>query len=329
MTRWSAVAAAFAWSIAATTPALANTGAPATGTADPVTTPPAASARPARPVGEASGAAEAAPHPAVAFLESIKPTRTPYIAPSDIDERFTTALYVNVATSGPHRQRMWVLHRDGPDKTWRLGMWDENHWKREARRAKSPELTPTYSWPISSGRYYPGNRKAGPTPPGIYGLDERRWRYGRGWLQAGMRHVMHIDYHYGSGRPSGVAFHGTDSFRYRLLGRADSHGCIRMRQELALDLMDRITGRDGVLSEEMRWGEVPRYWQTETGKRRSGYRRDGEFLYEPAVAEHKEASLETPAGDATATATDATQPATGQRMLTKEGFRVIVVFFQH
>lgn len=264
--------------------------------------------------------------PAVSFLNSLAGQPNPYLAPSEIDSRFTTALYVNVATRGPHRQRMWVLHRDKLGGDWRLGMWDKRHWARKARRAKTKSVVPTYSWPISSGRYYRGDRRSGPTPPGIYGLDERRWRRGRGWLQAGMRHVMHIDYHYSSGRISGVAFHGTNTYRYRRLGRADSHGCVRMRQELALGLLNRITGRDGVLSEDVRWGEVPRFWRRERGKRRYGYRRDGQLLLAGAHRGWKEAKLQWPV-----VIDDRTRPLRDlqPRVLTKDGFRVIVVFFKH
>jgi len=263
---------------------------------------------------------------AVTFLESIKGQPDPYLAPSEIDPGFTTAVYVNVATKGPSRQRMWFLHRDDIGGEWRLGMWDKRHWKRKAKRAKDKGLTPSYSWPISSGRYYRGDRKSGPTPPGIYGLDERRWRYGRGWLQYGMRHVMHIDYHYRGGRVSGVAFHGTNRSRYRRLGRADSHGCIRMRQELALAFINRITGKDGVLSERLRWGEVPRYFRSEKGRRRYGYKRDGSVLLNGAHKDQQIASLDWPeVRDTDARPARLLKP----QVLPKQGFRTIVIFFKH
>lgn len=264
--------------------------------------------------------------PAVAYLESVKGEANPYLAPSEIDPRFTTAIYVNVATRGKHRQRMWVLHRDKLGGPWRLGLWDKRYWSRKAKRAKNPDLEPMFSWLISSGRYYRGDRRSGPTPPGIYGLDERRWRYGRGWLQAGMRHVMHIDYHYSKGRASGVAFHGTNTFRYRRLGRADSHGCIRMRQNLALDLINRITGRDGVLPEDLRWGEVPRFWRSERGRRRYGYTRDGSMLLDGAHKSYATAAIDWPVVyDVDATSLRPLKP----KVLTKQGFRTIVIFFKH
>lgn len=263
---------------------------------------------------------------AVTFLDSIKGQSEPYLAPRDIDPRFTTAIYVNVATRGPTRQRMWVLNRDELGGPWRLGLWDKRHWKRKAKRAKVKDLTPSYSWPISSGRYYRGDRKSGPTPPGIYGLDERRWRYGRGWLQYGMRHVMHIDYHYRGGRVSGVAFHGTNTFRYRRLGRADSHGCVRMRQDMALAFINRITGKDGVLSETLRWGEVPRFWRGQKGRRRYGYRRDGGIQLEGAYKGRQVASLDWPVvRDSDARPARLLKP----RVMTKQGFRAIVIFFKH
>ncbi len=269
--------------------------------------------------------------PAVALLDRIDVEASPYVAPRDLDSRFTTAIYVNVDTRGRWKQRMWVLNRDAMGGPWRLGLWDTSHWKRKNRKAGREGGKPLYSWPVSSGRKYPGDRRSGPTPPGVYGLDERRWRYGWGWLQPGMRHVMHIDYHYRSGRPSGVAFHGTNGHLYRRLGRADSHGCIRMRQNLALELMNRITGRDGVLSEELRWGEVPRFWQSEQGKTRVGYRRDGGYHFEavpPPLPEFKEARA-SQAPVITDAAEYEPAQAVKPKVLTKQGFRAVVVFFKY
>lgn len=277
-------------------------------------------------LGVAAQITEARSDEAVAYLNSVEGQAEPYLAPKTIDPRFTTAIYVNVATRGPTRQRMWVLHRDQIGGAWRLGMWDKRHWKRKARRAKKDTLTPSYSWPISSGRYYRGDRRSGPTPPGVYGLDERRWRYGWGWLQSGMRHVMHIDYHYSGGRKSGVAFHGTNTFRYRRLGRADSHGCVRMRQDNALAFINRITGKDGVLSEHLRWGDVPRFWRGEKGRRRFGYKRDGSLLLKGAYKGQQVASLDWPVvRDHDARLPRPLKP----QVLTKQGFRAIVVFFKH
>lgn len=252
---------------------------------------------------------------ALSYLESLKGSDERYRAPSELDPRYTLALYVNTATQGPRRQRMWVLQREVIGGPWRLAMWDEAYW----RKADLDEgEAPSYSWPVSTGRYYRGDRFSGPTPTGVFALDERRWRWGRGTTSAGMIHTMYIDFHYADGRRSGVAFHGTTRGRYRRLGTNDSHGCIRMRQENALALLDRVTGRDGVLPEALRWGEVPRYWTSERGQRRFGYTRDG-TPHPVAVAEGDEDPE---------VATDAEAPGTGD-VLTKTGFRAIAVIFQN
>jgi hypothetical protein len=270
---------------------------------------------------------------ALDYLEALKGKATPYLAPSDIDPRYTIALYVNASGKGPNRQRMWVLHRDGIGGAWRLAMWDKDYWKK----AKLGDgEAPGYSWPVSTGRYYPGDRKSGPTPLGVYSLDERKRRHGRGWMSDGMIHVMFIDFHYSDGRRSGVAFHGTTAGRYRRLGSIDSHGCIRMHQRNALALLDRVTGKDGVLPETERWGEVPRFWAAEKGLRRMGYTRDGrppELPVLPAPASTPDAnSGSAPAGtagpDGAAAAPAASVPAeAGSGHPTKTGFRAIAVIF--
>ncbi|MFN3623816.1 MAG: L,D-transpeptidase [Hyphomicrobium sp.] len=254
---------------------------------------------------------------ALGYLEGLKGSSESYRAPSELDPRFTVALYVNAATKGPWRQRMWVLHRDAVGGAWRLAMWDEKHWQKQKL---APGEMPTYSWPVSTGRYYPGDRFSGPTPNGVFALDERRWRYGRGYTAPGMIHTMFIDLHYTDGRGSGVAFHGTLPGRYRYLGLADSHGCIRMKQANAAALFDRVTGRDKALPEELRWGEVPRFWQTERGKKRFGYTRDGTLhaAEEPLVAD---------LGVTQVAAHPAADPFPD--VLTKTGFRAIAVIFNN
>lgn len=264
---------------------------------------------------------------AIAYLESLKGSSERYKAPSELDPRYTIALYVNAATRGPQRQRMWVLQRDKVGGEWRLAMWDERHWQKAAL---GDDEAPSYSWPVSTGRYYPGDKFSGPTPTGVYALDERKWRHSRGWSAPGMVHAMYIDLHYSSGRRSGVAFHGTTRGRYRKLGRADSHGCIRMRQENALALLNRITGRDEALSEDMRWGEVPRYWKTERGGKRWSYNRDGTphpMTYADAGPTSVTDSALPPAV-AAPSMTDARKPALPD-VLTKEGFRAIAVIFNN
>lgn len=254
--------------------------------------------------------------PALDYLESLKGSDERYKAPSELDHRYTIALYANVATSGPWRQRMWVLQRDGIGAPWRLAMWDAAHWKA-AKLAEGE--APSYSWPISSGRYYVGDKFSGPTPTGVFALDERKWRYGRGTTGPGMIHTMYIDFHYDNGRRSGVAFHGTLSGRYRRLGTNDSHGCIRMKQTNALAVLDRVTGRDKVLPEDLRWGEVPRFWQGESGERRFGYTRDGTVHPAPAVV------ADLGVMPASAGPADALPPP----VLTKTGFRAIAVIFEN
>ena len=258
---------------------------------------------------------------ALSYLEGLKGSDQRFRAPSEIDKRYTIALYVNTATEGPWRQRMWVLQRGAIGGEWRLAMWDEDHWRKADL---GDGAAPSYSWPVSTGRYYRGDRFSGPTPTGVFALDERKWRYGRGYTAPGMTHTMYIDFHYEGGRRSGVAFHGTTTGRYRRLGTNDSHGCIRMKKKNALALLDRITGRDRVLPEPLRWGEVPRFWTSERGQTRLGYTRDGSPHPVDALAQ-----VDT--GEADAGAEPAAAPAdfaqSSEGVLMKTGFRAIAVIF--
>jgi hypothetical protein len=137
-----------------------------------------------------------------------------------------------------------------------------------------------------------------------------------------MIHTMYIDFHYEGGRRSGVAFHGTTSGRYRRLGTNDSHGCIRMKKRNALAVLDRITGRDGVLPEPLRWGEVPRFWRSERGETRLGYTRDGSPQPVDALAQEEAG----PAGaEPAVNAANSRQSSEG--VLVKTGFRAIAVIF--
>ena len=276
------------------------------------------------PVALAAGSASAAD--ALNYLESLKGSDERYKAPSELDDRFIIALYVNAATEGPQRQRMWVLQRDRIGGPWRLALWDTEQWNDD-------ELgVPPYSWLVSTGRHYPGQRNSGPTPNGLYALDARRGRYGRGFTAPGMIHTMYIDYHYADGRRSGVAFHGTTRDRYRRLGTNDSHGCIRMTQENALALFDRITGRDRVLPEALRWGEVPRFWQLERGPTRWGYTRDGTAIAAPALANARHGTATTVVKTsahpgATLPSGDGEKVSAPPEVLTKTGFRAVAVIF--
>lgn len=257
---------------------------------------------------------------ALAYLEGLKGGPDRYIAPSEIDPRYTIALYVNASPSGPMRQRMWVLQRESVGGPWRLALWDKRYWKKpkNKKRLQGAE-TPPYSWLVSTGRKWRGDKFSGPTPTGVYSLDERRGRSQFGWHARGMVHAVYIDYHYRSGRRSGVAFHGTTIGQYRKLGRIASHGCIRMRQENALALLRRLRGKDGVLEKALRWGTVPRFWKTGNTYRRYGYLRDGRT--------HARRTAEVDSLDPTpAEVLSDTSPFAD--VLTKVGYRAIAVIFR-
>jgi len=267
--------------------------------------------------------------PAIEYLESIAGTAgATFRPPSELDPRFTMALYVNAAARGKTAQRMWMLQRDELGGPWRLAMWDKGYWRRQGLPAGQ---TPPFSWNVSTGRKYRGDRRSGPTPTGVFGIDERRYRMSRGYHAPGMINVAYIDLHYSSGRRSGVAFHGTTRGRYRVLGRIDSHGCIRMTQANALALINRMQGRDGVLSEAMRYGEVPRFWKSESRGRRWGYRRDGvphALPQQVASNAPADASSElTGAGEALLS--DAAPSAQFPSVLTKTGYRAVTVIFKN
>jgi len=223
--------------------------------------------------------------------------RVAYIPPSRIDPAYSHAIYVNTALSGPGAQKMWVLRRGAGG--WKLALWDETYWQD-----KGVAGTPPYSWPVSTGRKYPGDARSGPTPTGIFNVDDRRFRHRRGWGSPGMYNSIYIDLHYGSGRMSGIAMHGTPRSNYRKLGRADSHGCIRMTQANS-EMVWRLfhgEGRPGATSPL--WTEtVPRYFTstpTSGYTARWGYVRDGSIL---------------------------SDAETGAR-LTKSGYAALFVFFR-
>lgn len=268
-----------------------------------------------------SGAADAAS--ALDYLESLKGKPARYLAPSQIDPRYTMALYVNASNRGANRQRMWVLQRDKIGGSWRLGMWDKAYWKKRGAKKYNvkPGSEPPFSWLVSTGRKYRGDSRSGPTPLGVYSVDERRWRVHTGYHSRGMIHVLFIDYHYSSGRRSGVAFHGTTRSQYWKLGRIDSHGCIRMHQRNALGLVRRVMGRDKTLTQSQRWGAVPRYWKTERrGGARFGYKRDGGAHYAPTAF-----MFEGGSGDPSMLRNAKHfQPP----VLTKSGYRVLTVIFR-
>lgn len=209
-----------------------------------------------------------------------------YLAPSQVHEAYSHVIYANLSWSGDAAQKMWVLERSGSG--WDVAMADEG--------------LEGYSWPVSSGKLWPGNNRAGLTPEGVFNLDERSGRFRTGWGSPGMYRAVYIDLHYNSGRISGVAMHGTTQSMYGNLGRPDSHGCVRVTQAN----MDRVWGllhpdghsgdRSGI------WGEVPRFFRStprDTLGVRTGYVRDGTLLYDDAG-----------------------------NLLTKQGYTALFVFFR-
>lgn len=195
----------------------------------------------------------------------------PFLPPSQLHPAYSHAIYVNTALSGPGAQKMWVIERAG--NGWQLATHDEEYWQDKG--------DPAYSWPVSTGRKYPGDSRSGPTPVGVFNIDERKHRHRPGWGSAGMYNSLYIDLHYSGGRVSGVAIHGTTQGQYRKLGRADSHGCVRMRQSNA-DKVWNLVHPDGARAEASPlWGEVPRFFTSDPQadmSARSGYVRDGSLL---------------------------------------------------
>lgn len=208
----------------------------------------------------------------VAYLEGlILPADMPYLPPSRLHPAYSHAVYVNAALSGAGAQKMWVLAREGG--CWRLAFCDVEHWGAMA--------DPTYSGPVSTGRIYTGDRRSGPTPPGIFNIDERQACHRPGWGSAGMYNALYIDLHYSGGRASGVAIHGTLEVSYHQLEQADSHDCVRIRQAVA-DKIWAILHPEGAWgTASPLWGEVPRFFRSEVRgdmSARSGYIRDGSLL---------------------------------------------------
>lgn len=215
------------------------------------------------------------PHLGIDYLEALVDSpalnrRHAYIPPSRVHDAYSHVVYVDAAFHGPGRQKMWVLARKGA--AWDLAVHDPDYWDGGAA---------AYSWPVSTGRYYPGDRRSGPTIPGVFNIDERAARHRTGWGSPGMYKAIYYDLHYSSGRASGIAFHGTTRSLYRKLGTPDSHGCVRMRQTN----MDRFWGLlhpgGATGAQSPLWGEVPRYFTSApstTFAPRRGYVRDGTLL---------------------------------------------------
>ena len=197
-----------------------------------------------------------------------------FIPPSQVHEAYSHVIYANTSFYGEARQKMWVLRRAGA--AWDVALRDDDYRDREAAEA-------AYSWPMSSGALHQGNPRAGPTPSGIFNIDERSERYRGGWGSPGMYKAMYIDLHYNSGRRSGVAMHGTTSGRYRYFGRPASNGCLRVSQR-NMDALHGLFHPGGARREDSPlWGEVPRYFTSDvadTMDARRGYVRDGTLLYD-------------------------------------------------
>ncbi len=202
-----------------------------------------------------------------------------FIPPSRIDLAYSHVIYINAALSGPGAQKMWIIERapSGTASGWKLALHDPELWG---------DATPEYSWPVSTGRYYQGDNRSGPTPLGVFNVDDRAYRHVRGWGAPGMYNSIFIDLHYSGGRISGVAMHGTTQSKYSLLGRPDSHGCIRMEQPNADAIWSMFHG-DGAPGEgSPLWSaSVPRYFTSEPEQNwnvRWNYTRDGSFHFDEA-----------------------------------------------
>ncbi|MBE2277001.1 MAG: L,D-transpeptidase [Rhodobacteraceae bacterium] len=245
----------------------------------------------ARPAG-----ATEEPDLGLGYLEALHlPEGQPYLPPSALHADYRLAIYVNTALSGEGTQKMWVLAR-GEAAEWQLALHDEGYWDQK----RGPGAVPAYSWPVSTGRKYPGDSRSGPTPVGIFNVDDRRYR--PGWGSPGMYNALYIDLHYSGGRASGVAIHGTTKGQYRKLGRADSHGCVRMKTGNADKIWALIHPEGARRDASPLWGTIPRYFSsavTTDMSARSGYVRDGSLLY-----------------------------AKDGSPLTREGYRMVFVFFR-
>lgn len=199
-----------------------------------------------------------------------------FVPPSRIDPAYSRVIYINAALSGSGAQKMWITERSGDG--WKLALWDADYWDGKG--------APQYSWPVSTGRYYQGNNRAGPTPLGIFNVDDRPFRHVKGWGTPGMYNSIFIDLHYSGGRMSGVAMHGTTQSKFALLGRPDSHGCIRMEQTNADAVWSLIHGDARPGEASALWtASVPRYFTSEPAQNwnpRWNFTRDGSFLHDDA-----------------------------------------------
>ncbi len=106
--------------------------------------------------------------------------------------------------------------------------------------------------PVSSGA---GHKARDPqpyvdTPTGIYRINHARSdvkRYG-----TGMWHSLYFDLIYPWNKPSGLAVHGTSSSKYGLLGKKqDSHGCVRVKKNVANLMYENLINDDYWWTEDL------------------------------------------------------------------------------
>ncbi len=62
---------------------------------------------------------------ALDYLEVRKGKSKDYITPSEIDEPYNIAFYMNASGRERNAQRMWVLQRNQKTGKFELGMWDK------------------------------------------------------------------------------------------------------------------------------------------------------------------------------------------------------------
>lgn len=87
-----------------------------------------------------------------------------------------------------------------------------------------------YVFAVSAG----GNGKT--TPAGTYGVQSQKWRHMSSlYPSPGENNMDHVTFFNG-----GIGFHSTTFGNYRKLGRADSHGCVRMGRPQARKIFTLI-----------------------------------------------------------------------------------------
>ena len=197
-------------------------------------------------------------------------------------EHYEAVIFVNISASGPHKQKAWVFERN------RRGQFklSENIVDKAVWDGSTDQ---TYSYRITSGRKYAGDKFSGPTLQGIFNFADSptawdpvrgtRTRINRGWGSPGMKDAVYIDLAYGSNRLSGQAQHGTPSGNYKVLGTTpDSHGCVRTSQQVSGDFLEWYTSFEKQ--------PIPSFFSSTrtSGSKtyRTGYVRNGDMSYDGA-----------------------------------------------